>query len=247
MYAVIYNKTRILATEARQKYGIGLLEPISMDRLYKMSKISCIKKPLESDVSGIFLQYKNTKVVVINTRKTTGHQNFTLAHEFYHSEYDENLESRVCKAGHFDAKNESELLADLFAVQFLMPEEAIKFHLGKRREDISKADLADVIYLEQLFSVSHYAMLVRLQQLKIIDEKSKEKFFPGIRVNARKHGYDDSLYVPSNENVILSDYVEKAQKALGKNLITYSRYEELLLDADLFDVVCEEGMKDYVD
>ncbi|MEQ6391318.1 ImmA/IrrE family metallo-endopeptidase [Bacillaceae bacterium S4-13-58] len=248
MYNVLYNKARKFATEARHKHGISHLEPLNMEKVYKVSNISCIKKPLESDISGIFMRYNNTKVVVINTSKTLGHQNFTSAHELYHSEFDENLEARVCKVGIFDSKNESEMMADLFATHFLMPEEGIKFHLSRRIDDFNNIDLADVIYLEQLYGVSHSAMLVRLQQLQIIDEKINEKFLPKIRLNARKYGYDDSLYIPTNDDVILSSYVEQAQKALDNDLITFSRYEELLRDADLLEYEYEEeGVEDYVD
>lgn len=247
MCNVLYNKARKFATEARQKYGISYLEPISMEIVYKLSNKSCIKKPLESDISGIFIRFNNTKVVVINTSKTLGHQNFTAAHELYHSEFDENLEARVCKAGIFDLKNESEMMADLFAAHFLMPEEGIKFHLSRRKDDFNNIELIDVIYLEQLYGVSHTAMLVRLQQLQIIDEKTKKEFLPKIRLNARKYGYDDSLYIPTNEDVILSNYVEQAQKALDKDLITFSRYEELLRDANLLEYEYDEEVEDYVD
>jgi Zn-dependent peptidase ImmA (M78 family) len=247
MYNILYNKARKYATEARQRFGISHLEPLSVEKVYKMSNISCVKKPLESDISGMFMRCNNTKVVVINTKKTLGHQNFTSAHELYHSEYDENLEARVCKAGLFDSRNESELMADLFATHFLMPEEGIKFHLSTRIDDFNNIELADVIYLEQLYGVSHSAMLVRLQQLKMIDEGVKEQFLPRIRVNARKYGYDDSLYIPTNNDVILSNYVEQAQKALDNDLITFSRYEELLRDADLLEYEYEEGVEDYVD
>jgi Zn-dependent peptidase ImmA (M78 family) len=247
MCNVLYNKARKFATEARQKYGISYLEPISMEIVYKLSNISCIKKPLESDISGIFIRFNNTKVVVINTSKTLGHQNFTAAHELYHSEFDKNLEARVCKAGLFDLKNESEMMADLFAAHFLMPEEGIKFHLSRRKDDFNNIELIDVIYLEQLYGVSHTAMLVRLQQLQIIDEKTKKEFLPKIRLNARKYGYDNSLYIPTNEDVILSNYVEQAQKALDKDLITFSRYEELLRDANLLEYEYDEEVEDYVD
>lgn len=90
-------------------------------------------------------------------------------------------------------------------------------------------------------------MLVRLQQLQIIDEGIKERFLPRIRMNARKYGYDDSLYIPTNNDVVLSNYVEQAQKALDNDLITFSRYEELLRDADLLGYEFEEGVEDYVD
>jgi Zn-dependent peptidase ImmA (M78 family) len=249
MYNVLYNKARKHATEARQKFGVSHLEPLSVDKVYKIAKISCIRKPLDSDISGIFMRSKHTKVVVINTNKTLGHQNFTSAHELYHSEYDENLEARVCKAGIFDSNNKSEMMADLFATHFLMPEEGIKFYLSNRKDDFNDIDLSDVIYLEQLYGVSHFAMLVRLKQLQIIDEKTKEHFLPRIRMNARKYGYDEALYIPTKEDVIVSNYVEQAQKALDNDLITFSRYEELLRDANLleYEWTLEEGVEDYVD
>ena len=43
--------------------------------------------------------------------------------------------------------------------------------------------------------------------------------------------------MPTNDTTIISDYAEKAQEALQKNLITEARYEEILVDADLQDEV----------
>jgi hypothetical protein len=43
--------------------------------------------------------------------------------------------------------------------------------------------------------------------------------------------------MPTNDKAIISDYAEKAVEALQKNLITESRYEEILADADLLESV----------
>jgi hypothetical protein len=45
------------------------------------------------------------------------------------------------------------------------------------------------------------------------------------------------LYLPTNDKTIISDYAEKASEALQKNIITASRYEEILADADLLEKV----------
>lgn len=243
----IERRARRLAGDERSLYGFNGYEPVDVFKVLKIAGISCIKKPLKSDISGIFLKASNVKVILINSNKSIGHQNFTAAHELYHSEFDEGLEGRVCKVGKFDITNEPEIIADYFAAHFLMPEEGIRINLDKRLKDRDEIDIGDVIFLEQLYSVSHLAMLNRLLNLKIIDSAKKDEFLLCIRMRARVLGYDDSLYLPSNDSKIFSDYAEKAKLALDKDLITFSRYEELLADADLIDLNYSEEVEDYVD
>ena len=47
------------------------------------SRVSLLKTSLQGEISGLYLQIDFVKVILINSAKSLGHQNFTLTHEFY--------------------------------------------------------------------------------------------------------------------------------------------------------------------
>jgi len=199
--------------------------------------ITCIKRPLESSISGATLKTNKVKVILVNSSKTLGHQNFTVAHEIYHCLYDDNLVSRACKTESFDRVSDSEQVADLFATHLLMPEDAIFNQLLLRKKLDVKLTLADIINLEQFFGVSRKAMCWRLEDLKLITRDESDRCCVNVIQGARLLGKNTDLYKSTDDKAIISDYAEKASEALQKNLITESRYEEILADADLLEKV----------
>lgn len=244
---LLQTKGRKFAAIARNSYGIGMMEPIDIYKILAIESLACIKRPMDSNISGAFFRANKARVILINTSKTLGHQNFTVAHELYHALFEEDLEVTACFAGKFDARDEREMTADFFASHFLMPEEGIRLYLARRMKEREEVELADAIYLEQLYGVSHLAMLKRLVQLEIINNNLKEQYLPGIRNNARMLGYDGRLYTPTHDAFMITDYAEKAKQACDKGLISFSRYEELLSDAGLDFDYDEEEVTDFVD
>lgn len=226
------------ALETRSEFGLSPFSPIDITKLLREANVNIIKEPIESHISGYFLRHEDIELVFINTKKSMGHQNFTAAHEFYHIKYDVELAARACVAGEFSVKTPSESKADLFASYLLAPDEAIKFQINRRKKKpFEDLKLEDVIYLEQLFGLSHAAMLHRLKQMELIDQRQVEYFRPDIKKNAINLGYKLSLYTSSDEFEIISDYAFKAKLAFDKGLISIGKYEELLMDAGLVDIL----------
>ncbi len=230
-------KARQLAIDTRLKLGLQSTEHFDVYRAVSSLGITCIKRPLESSISGATLKTNKVKVILVNSSKTLGHQNFTVAHEIYHCLYDDNLVSRACKTESFDRVSDSEQVADLFATHLLMPEDAIFNQLRLRKKLDVKLTLADIINLEQFFGVSRKAMCWRLEDLKLITRDENDRCCVNVIQGARLLGKNTDLYKSSDEKAIISDYAEKASEALQKNLITESRYEEILADADLLEKV----------
>jgi len=108
-------KSRQLAIDTRLKLGLQSTEHLDVYRAVSSLGITCVKRPLESSISGATLKTDKVKVILINSSKTLGHQNFTIAHEIYHCLYDENLVSKACKTEAFNRATDSEKIADLFA------------------------------------------------------------------------------------------------------------------------------------
>lgn len=120
-----------------------------------------------------------------------------------------------------------------------MPEDAIFNQLRLRKKLDVKLTLADIVNLEQFFGVSRKAMCWRLEDSKLITREQSENCCINVIQSARSLGKNIDLYLPTNDKAIISDYAEKASEALQKNLITDSRYGEILADADLLEKVME--------
>jgi hypothetical protein len=89
--------------------------------------------------------------------------------------------------------------------------------------------VSTILRLEQLFSVSHEAMVYRLRALSVISESDIERLF-GLTISdvARANGYDLSLYQKGNENVTLGDFGSNARKLYEMEKISEGHYLELL-------------------
>jgi len=238
-------KARQQAIDTRLKLGLHSTEHFDVNSAISPLGITCVKRPLKSNISGATLKTNKVRVILVNSSKTLGHQNFTIAHEIYHCLHDENLVSRACKTESFDQVSESEQIADLFATFLLMPEDAIFNQLRLRKKLDLKLTLADIINLEQFFGVSRKAICWRLEDLRLITRDESDKYCVNVIQSARSLGKNTDLYKPTNDKTIISDYAEKAIEALQKNLITESRYEEILADADLLEKVT--GIAEEVD
>ncbi len=226
-----------IATKVRSDFGFGPLEPLDIIKVARLSAVTSVYRPLDSGISGIFVRAGSAQVVLINSAKTLGHQNYTLAHELYHALYDREIASQPCEVAS-PKTSARERGADEFAAHLLMPAPGLYYYLAAR-DSARKVSIVDVIYLEQLFGVSHTAMLNQLRSLKLIGRKEAEHWMIGIRQAARQWGYDDALYRPTGRSAIETDYAENARWALDRNLISFAKYEELLADAGLFDKVVD--------
>jgi hypothetical protein len=80
-------------------------------------------------------------------------------------------------------------------------------------------------------------MCWRFENLKLITRDENDGCCVNVIQGARLLGKNTDLYKSTDDKAIISDYAEKASEALQKNLITESRYEEILADADLLEKV----------
>jgi Zn-dependent peptidase ImmA (M78 family) len=230
-------RVRQLAIDTRMKLGLQSTEHCDVDRALVSLGVTCIKRPLESSMSGATLKTERARLILVNTTKTLGHQHFTVAHELYHVLHDEHLASIACRVGAFEKASNSEQIADAFAVHLLMPEDAIAHQLRLRKPEGGELTVADVVHLEQFFGVSRKTMCWRLEDLGLITRDHEDKLCLNVIQSAKSLGKSTDLYKATRATELISDYAEKAAEALEKGLITEARYEELLADAGLLDKV----------
>lgn len=225
------------AFETRKKLGLGNHEPIDIFKiLNEVCNVNILFRHFSKDVSGLFLRLPKVNLIAINSGKTLGHQRFTAAHEFYHLEYDTDITHSICRVGQYESGVLIERQADYFAASMLTPEEAVRYRLFERTSGV-QVKMADVVDLEQHFGVSHVSMLVRLRQLGCITSDQFSLLKPDVVSEARRLGYSLELYRPTNSDKVLSRYAEKARYALERGIISEGRYEEMLMEAGLTDIL----------
>lgn len=222
-------------------------EPISdIFRLLESQGIYLFIRPLQGNVSAMFMRHKDIHMVIINSDRTLGHQIFSAAHELSHYLFDKELMGGICVVNKFNQDLEVERLADLFASHFLMPEEGILKHISKRKKAVNtKLNISDIIYLQQYFNVSWKAMLYRLLNLGLLTSQEVDEYRElSIKREAAKLGYDLSLYSKDNTFRPSQRYIEYAIKAFEHDEISEKKLNEYLSDIgislEMLDIPYEE-------
>ena len=235
---------RVRAAEVRRCLGVSVSEPIDAIKLLRECfDISFILRPFVSDISGMFVRADKAEVIAINTVRSLGHQRFTAAHEYFHVRYDAGMLGAACRVGVVDQPVEREAEADAFAANFLMPAEGITARVMARTAGERGPAVEDVVHLEQHFGVGHKAMVRRLRDLGYLRTNELEQMWSlPIRQMARTLGCDTSLYSPTREDRVISSYAEKAKTALDLDLISFGKYEQLMLEAGFADLLFEPDL-----
>lgn len=240
----LYNKAKNRANDVRNRLGLGD-EPISnIFKILENEGIFLFKRPIQSNISAIFLRSQKDHLVILNTNKTLGHQIFSCAHELSHFLYDQHIMGGVCIVNKTARDIEIEQLADYFASNFLMPEDGILKHIIRRTGGIRKIDTSDIIFLQQYYNVSLAAMLFRLFTLGHLTQEKYEYFKETIRIkrDAALFGYSTGLYEKDQSISYSQNYIEMAMRAFTNDEISERKLEKLLQDigAKLSDFVLDD-------
>lgn len=246
-----YQELNSLALKVRRMVNEDGYSPIDIFALingWMDRKISVIKYPLSSRISGMCTIEGEDIVICINSNSTSGRQRFTLAHELYHVLFENGKQQVICDMSMDDSKSEDEREADIFASYLLMPYDA----LIQYQEEHGEWSLANVIAAEQFFQISHQAMLYRLGFEGLLDKVTIEKY-KGITVSkeAARLGFSKDLYFSPDKNrkyFTTGEYIRKVETLAEKEMISNSKREELLMDAYRADIVYDfnEG-EDFID
>ena len=238
------------AEQLKKSLDIDVNSPVDIVSIaLRIEKLSIVHYPLGENISGMCIKGKRSeRIIAINSQMSLGRQHFSIAHEFYHLFYDEDM-TTVC-ARSIDDGNEKERTADLFASYFLIPNADFKSGIKSMLGDGKKIDINEIVKLEQVYGVSHHCMLIRLRKNGLINESDLEKFYNARPAPiARSLGYSTVLYCPNPEEKQYGTYgfhIDQISEAYGKKLISDGKYEELLLDAFRADLVFSEKEELYI-
>lgn len=234
MKVALLNLIDRQVSEFRQNVGLSDTQAVNLKSLLLKLNVLTLFRPLSKDFSGMSLKSPNGgRFMLINSNQPRGRQHFTIAHELYHLYIEENPMPHNCGAER--GKSESEQCADAFALRFLMSYNAI-LQMIPAEELKGTVSLASVIRMEHYFSVSRQAILNRLCDTKFITRSERDAMllYPAMKT-AQEYGYDTSLYLPGNENLVIGNFGEKARKLYDEGKISEGHYRELLNKMGVYD------------
>ncbi|MBI4232721.1 ImmA/IrrE family metallo-endopeptidase [Candidatus Peregrinibacteria bacterium] len=165
------------ADQERKKLDLGQAPISNLHQILEEKcglKIFYLPIPEEKEIFGMFtFDEKIGGCILINTNPTVGNQLFSLAHEYAHFVFHKK------KLGIISFKKEEdtldERLANCFASNFLMPEDAVKDIYNVRIKNRKDIAAEDVFYFSHYFGVSFKAMVFRLNNLKLLNDELKNK------------------------------------------------------------------------
>jgi Zn-dependent peptidase ImmA (M78 family) len=216
----------------REVNGLNDKEPINLHALLLKLNVFTIFKPLSENFSGMAFKLNNSKSILINSNHSIGRQNFTICHEFYHLFVQDSFSPHRCNTATFERGDTEEYNADSFASKLLMPDDGILDLIPDDELGKNKIQISTILKLEQIFGVSHLALLYRLKELEVVDQKFIDVNKSNIINLAASYGYDTAIYKPGNENKIIGNYGAFANKAFQDEKISEGHFNELM---DIFD------------
>lgn len=224
------------ASDFRLRNGIGACEPIRMKSWLPKLGVMALFKPMSDHFSGMAIKHKGPinegdyKFIIINSNHRISKQHFTIAHELYHLFIQKDFISEVSNAGRFDKKDKTEYEADWFAAYLLMPEECLLSLIPKEELAKNKITLTTIIQMEQYFATSRTALLIRLEAMGLIEYKKYIDYTKGVMHSAELLGYDTSLYLKGNANLVIGNYGARAKKLFDEGKISESHFVSLMND-----------------
>lgn len=238
------------ATMLRNEMGEDSNSPIDIFAISQRIKgLTIVYYPMGENLSGMCIKgHEGNNVVAINSEMTIGRQRFSLAHEFYHLYYDDNMIS-ICSKKLGEGKD-IEKSADMFASYFLMPDAGLLMFASKLANDHqdNKLTFDDIIRIEQYYGVSHQTAIYRLLHTPYLEKRKANTYLnTSVRKRAELLGFSSELYKPlpvNKQYKTYGNYIDKVEQLYSKGLISNGKYEELLLDAFRSDLVYgdeEEG------
>ena len=218
------------AAQFRIAHGIGPSEPIRLKSWLSKLGVVTLFKPLSDNFSGMAVKQAEQKFIIINSSHRLSKQHFAIAHELYHLFIQKDFVAEISHAGRFDKKDKIEYEADWFAAYLLMPEDGIISLIPKQELSRNKITLETIVKIEQYFACSRTALLIRLDGLDLIEYGKYQHFTMNVAASALMLGYDDTLYKPGNENLVIGDYGTRAKKLFDKGVISESHFINLMHD-----------------
>ncbi|SHJ22417.1 ImmA/IrrE family metallo-endopeptidase [Lutispora thermophila] len=224
-----------LAEEVRIKFARKGLSDI-FDILSEAAFL--IRKPLDTDeLSGFTTYFERQFIVYLNSNFTLGHERYTGAHELYHLIYNADILKKEKILLNDEKHKEEDAKADVFASEFLMPEDYVK-EVFYKIVNVDKNSILPrhIIRMHNYFKVSYKAMLKRLIQLNLCSIDKYEELVDicslenteQLQSLTRREGYSIDLITPSKETYVPKEYIELVKTNYERGNISYKNMKTSL-------------------
>ena len=202
-----------IAEQMREEWQLGLNPiPDMIDCLESRGiMIICTDVDVGNKFDGLAGQINDSPVIVVSTTQPGDRQRFTLAHELGH----------LVLHGRLPDTIDEEKACNHFAGAFLLPQTAIKQHLGKHRRALEPREL---FMLKQEFGISMMGILVRAGQTEIISSTLQKHYY--MQFNKLKWRTREPGDPYPQEATFL--YKQLVYRALAEEYITESKAAEFL-------------------
>lgn len=211
-----------VAERLRSQWSLGI-DPIpNMTELLEERSIKVLVADLPDKVSGFTCLVGRPKrgddipVIVVSRRFPLERRRLTLAHEAGH---------RVMTASVANEKS-LERWCTRFAGAFLVPRKHLEREVGKHRSALGYRELID---LKRVYRVSASALLMRLEQIGVIDQATLERAF---RTFARRWRFEEPEQLEGDKargDLERPRRFERlVYRALAEDLISVAKAAELL-------------------
>jgi len=230
-----YEKNRLsfwgkhCAGHERSRLNLGQAPLKELDRILEEKcglKIFYLPIPEGRDIWGMFtFDEKFGSCILVNSTPAVGKQLFSLAHEYGHFIFHK---ARLGVISFEKQKGTSEeRIADYFAGEFLMPENAVNDIFNMRVKNRKEVIAEDIVYLADYFGVSFQAMTYRLNNMSVINNSQKKEFLEETWVSAVRKSMGMSEPERSKVKFPLL-YTYLCTKAYQQNRITTAKFAEFL-------------------
>ncbi|MEZ0536618.1 ImmA/IrrE family metallo-endopeptidase [Caldicellulosiruptoraceae bacterium PP1] len=190
-----------------------------------------IRKPLDIDeLSGFSTYFEGQFIIYLNSNFTLGHERYTGAHELYHLIYDADILKKEKIFIDNTKHKEEDTKPDVFASEFLMPEDYVK-EVFYKIVNVDKDSVLPrhIIRMHNFFKVSYKAMLKRLIQLDLCSPDKYEELLEicslenaeQLQALTRREGYSIDLITPSRVTYVPKEYIEFIKTNYERGNISY--------------------------
>ena len=197
-----------------------------------------IRKPLDTDeLSGFSTYFEEQFIVYLNSKSTLGHERYTGAHELYHLIYNADILKKEKILLEDEKYKAEDMKADVFASEFLMPEDYVK-EVFYKIVNVYKDSVSPrhIIRMHNYFKVSYKAMLKRLIQLNLCSIDKYDKLveicslenMEQIQSLTIREGYSIDLITPSRETYVPKEYIEFVKTNYERGNISYKNMKNSL-------------------
>lgn len=230
-----YEKNRLwfwgghYADEERKRMDLGQAPVRNLDQILGERcglKIFYLPIPEERGIFGMFTFDENIGgCILVNVNPTRGNQLFSLVHEYGHFIFHKERLGVIS----FEKERNTldERLANYFASEFLMPENAVSDIFNIRIKNGKELGAEDIIYLADYFGASFQAMVYRLNNLKLLSDSKKKELISETPVGAVRKFM--GMSEPERGKFKFPPlYFHLCMKAYQDNRITTSKLAEFL-------------------